>query len=125
VAYTLDAAAAGDYPGSAAARIRWIRDEPDDLRLEVNCDAPAFVVIADAWLPGWEPEPDVSPGPIRRVNHSLRGIAVPAGRHTLRMRYRPEGWEIGILFTRVAGGLWLVAAIAWLVWSLAFRPRSG
>ena len=124
VAYTLDAAAAGDYPGSAGARVRWVRDEPDDLTLEVTCDAPAFVVIADAWMPGWEPESHVSPEHIWRVDHSLRGVAVPAGRHTLRMRYRPESWGIGILFTRVAGGLWLVAAIAWLVWSLVFRPRS-
>ena len=125
VAYTLDAAAAGEYPGSEGARLHWLRDDPDDVALQVDCAAPAFVVIADAWLPGWETEPFVPPGHIWRVDHSLRGIAVPAGRHELRMRYRPEGWESGILFTRVAGGLWLAGAVAWLVWRLASRRSTG
>src|SRR5262249_33833682 len=48
VAYALDAAAAGEYPGSSSAHIAWSRDEPDELVLGVDAAAPAFVVIADA-----------------------------------------------------------------------------
>jgi len=121
VALTLDAAAAGDYPGSAAARIEWLRDEPDELALRVEAAAPAFVVIADAWFPGWSAELDHERVPVSRVDHLLRGIAVPAGKHELRMRYRPEGWDAGVRVTRLALSLWLLSALAWLAWRFTSR----
>jgi hypothetical protein len=114
VAYTFEADAAGEYPGSASARIQWLEDEPDDLALHVEAAAPAFVVVADAWFAGWDAWLDGAPVQVSRVDHSLRGIAVPAGRHELRMRYRPEGWEGGVRVTRAALSLWLVSALAWL-----------
>jgi len=115
VAYTLDEAAAGDYPGSAAARLDWERDDPDELALRVSGVSTAFIVIADAWFPGWTATLDAAPVPIWRVDHSLRGIAVPAGQHEIRMRYLPEGWARGVRVTRAALALWLVSALAWLV----------
>src|SRR5262249_47862363 len=89
VAYALDARAAGGYPGSASARIRWLRDEPDEVRLEVDAGAPApagppaFVVLADAWFPGWAAQVDGTNVPLWRVDRSLRGVRVPAGRHEI------------------------------------------
>lgn len=112
VAYTLDPAAAGDYPGSAGARLTWEKDEPDELALRVETVAPSFVVIADAWWPGWSADLDGAATPIRRVDHSLRGIAVPAGLHRLRMRFVPEGWAAGVALTRGALALWIAAALA-------------
>ena len=114
VAYTLEADAAGDWPGSEAARIAWLRDDPDELALRVDCVAPAFVVVADAWFPGWTATLDSAPVPVRRVDHSVRGVAVPAGQHELRMRYRPEGGSAGVRVTLPALVLWLLSALAWL-----------
>ena len=111
VAYTLDPAAAGDYPGSPGARLAWEKDEPDDLALRVDAPAPSFVVVADAWWPGWSADLDGTATPIRRVDHSLRGVAVPAGVHRLRMRFVPEGWATGVALTRGALALWIAAAL--------------
>jgi hypothetical protein len=116
VAYTFERDAGGAYAGSASARITWRRDEPDELALGVDAPAPAFVVIADAWFPGWSARRDGTPVPVWRVDHSLRGVSLPAGRHELRMRYRPEGWDVGVRVTRAALSLWLVSLLAWLVW---------
>jgi len=116
VAYTFERDAGGAYAGSASARITWRRDEPDELALRVDAPAPAFVVVADAWFPGWSARRDGTPVPVWRVDHSLRGVSLPAGRHELRMRYRPEGWDVGVRVTRAALSLWLVSLLAWLVW---------
>jgi len=115
VAYTLDPAAAGDYPGSPGARITWEKDEPDQLALRVETVAPSFVVIADAWWPGWSADLDGAATPIRRVNHSLRGIALPAGTHQLQLRFVPEGWATGVAVTRGALALWIAAALTIVV----------
>jgi hypothetical protein len=112
---TTDLAAAGDYPGSPGCSLRWLRDEPEDLALEVSAAGRAFVVVADAWFPGWTASVDGRPVALHAVNRMLRGVAVPSGRHRLAMRYVPEGWAAGVTLTRSAFALWLVALGAWLL----------
>jgi hypothetical protein len=124
-AVTTDPAAAGEYPGSAACAVRWLADEPDSLLLETEAPAPAFVVVADTHFPGWRATIDGAPVTIHRVNHMVRGVAVPAGRHRLEMVYEPEGWARSVPVTRAGMGAWALAALAWLGIAAArrFRPR--
>lgn len=93
VAYSVGPEDAGEYPGSPGARLGWVRDDPDRQEFAVSAGGPAFVVIADAWAPGWSARVDERPVPLRRVNAVLRGVAVPAGEHALELRYRPPGWD--------------------------------
>jgi hypothetical protein len=114
-AITVDTAAAAVYPGSAACAIRWLADDPDRLALETDAPAPAFVVIADEWFPGWTATLDDRPLAIHRIDHLLRGVAVPAGRHRITMRYEPEGWGVSTRAAALAWLLWIAAAarVAW------------
>ena len=115
VAFASDPAAAGDYPGSRDASIRWLEDAPDRLKLEVDAPERAFVVVADAWFEGWTARLDDRAIPIRRINHLLRGVAVEAGRHILTFDYVPAGWREGVATTRLCGALWLVLLAATLL----------
>jgi Bacterial membrane protein YfhO len=119
-----DPDAVGTYPGSPASTVRWIRDDPDHLELDVVAPARAFVVVADTFFPGWTAELDGAPLPIHRVNQVLRGVAVPAGHHRIRMTYVPEGWIAGVFLTRAAMALWLILALWLLVTSKKARPHS-
>jgi hypothetical protein len=122
---TTDDGIAGTYPGSNSCRIRWLRDDPDDLELETTSDAPAFLVIADTWLPGWTATLDGRAVAIHRVHHDIRGLALPAGRHRVAMRYEPEGWRSGVLAARAAWLLWLAAAaVALLLYSRTLRTDA-
>lgn len=116
-AFTEDGEAAGDYPGSVGARIGWTRDDPDRLAWSVEAPARAFLVVSDAWLPGWSATIDGRPAPIHRVNHALRGLRVDAGRHVVEMRYRTPGAAAGALVTWI-GWVLALAAAAWMA-----RPR--
>lgn len=111
-ALVVGGAAAGRYPGSEGCAMRWLRDDPDSLALEVRTPAPTFVVIADAYFPGWRATVDGRPATIQRVDHVLRGVGVPAGRHRLAMSYEPEGWRIGRRAAAVGVMVWLVVALA-------------
>jgi uncharacterized membrane protein YfhO len=83
------------------------------------------VVVADTQFPGWSATMDGAPVTIHRVNHMVRGVAVPEGRHRLKMVYVPEGWARSVPVTRAGMGAWALAALAWLGIAAArrFRPK--
>ncbi len=124
-AFTAEDGSAGEYPGSASCRVRWIEDAPDRLRLEASCDSPAFLVIADTWFPGWSATLDGRPCRIHRVQHMLRGLVLPAGDHRLRLFYEPEGWRASERWTWGAWILWLAGAGFALGHGLRRSRRAG
>jgi hypothetical protein len=117
---------AGEYPGSIGCEVSWIEDEPDHLAFDVEAPDRAFVVLADTWFPGWKARVDDAPVALHRVNQVARGIALPAGRHRVTMRYTPEGWNATVPVTRAAMALWLAGALVAAAWSVRRRinPKS-
>jgi hypothetical protein len=95
-----------DFVGSS----RVLRRAPDRVVLEVEASAPGFVVLADAFDPGWRATVDGRAASIRRANVAFRAVGVPAGRHVVEMVYRPRGAARGLVLT--AGGLVLLIAAA-------------
>ena len=122
VALTTESGAAGDYADPAGVAIAWREDAPDRVTLAVTAPANAFIVLSDAWLPGWAAMLDGRPVQVHRVDHVFRGVNVPAGAHEVRFAYVPPGWNAGVLASRVA---WLlfVAALAW--WAITMRSRRA
>jgi len=79
-------------PGSSrgGAPVSGLRVHNTWLRFRVSLDAPAVVVLADAWHPNWRTRVDKQPVHTGLVNGSFRGIALPAGEHLVEMSYRPR-----------------------------------
>ena len=73
--------------------------------VESNSAEPALLVLYDSDDPGWQALLDGAPTTIYRTNVLLRGVAVPAGRHTIEFVYHPTPWQ---------QGLW-VGALGWLL----------
>lgn len=65
---------------------------PEWVRIQVNAPSAGITVLADTDAPGWTAWIDGQRTPILRVNGLFRGVATPAGPHTIEMRYRP--WSI-------------------------------
>jgi membrane protein YfhO len=70
----------------------------------------SLLVLTDVHYPGWKATVDGRPAAIERVNHLMRGVTVPAGRHRVELRYEPLSWRIGWIVS-LAGALG-VAAVA-------------
>ena len=64
-------------------------------------------MTSEAYYPGWLAEIDGQPAPIVLTNAAFRGIAIPAGKHRVVMRFAPNIW-IGLGITLLA----LLAAVA-------------
>ncbi|MCM2255631.1 MAG: YfhO family protein [Vicinamibacteria bacterium] len=85
------------------------------LELSAELSHDGFVVLSEAWDPGWRAEVDGKPAPVLRANVAFRAVPVPAGRHHVRLEYRPGAWAAATALTlfgllalaglAVAGGL--------------------
>jgi hypothetical protein len=78
------------FRGSAVLALR----SPDRLLIGTEANMPAWLVVVEAYAPGWKATVDGAPAPVLRANGLFRAVAVPAGRHQVELRYRPPslGW---------------------------------
>ena len=69
---------------------------PRRIGLNLSTDAPSFLVLSEIWYPeGWYAELNGEPVSIHRTNYILRGFEIPAGEHTLTLRFDPRSHILG------------------------------
>ena len=124
VALASEPGVAGEYPGSPGCRIGWIADDPDRVSIVTEAPDRAFVVLADAWFPGWSARVDGAEVPVHRVDQLVRGVIVEAGRHRVDMTYEPRGWGVGVGLTRLGLLAAAALALAWGAWEWRARRRA-
>ncbi|MFN7951883.1 MAG: YfhO family protein, partial [bacterium] len=97
-----------------------LREERDErLVIDVDVARDALLVVADSFDTGWSAAIDGRDAPVLRADLALRAVPIPAGTHTVVLRYRPRSWIAGIAVTLVAFGIW----ITWL--RRVREPRSS
>ena len=110
------AALAVDQPGQVTIV------EYDDTRvvLQVESSAPAYLILRDAFYPGWTASVNGVSTPILRANVIFRALQAPAGRSRVVFAFEPHLWRVAL-----AGGVILWAAALLLLLALMRRGRSG
>ncbi|HET9317075.1 MAG TPA: YfhO family protein [Vicinamibacteria bacterium] len=102
-----------DSQATGAARIADFR--PDRVEVDATLDAPGYLVLVDAYDPGWRVTVDGRPVPLLRGNVAFRAVQVPAGAHRIRFVYRPTSVIVGLCVSAVAAAalvvLWLAARL--------------
>jgi hypothetical protein len=95
-------------PRAAAGRVA-VREQGDGLVIDVETDSPVLVATSVPDWPGWSARTAAGKRlPTATVNHAFVGFSVPAGRHEVRLRYRPPSFVWGL----VLGALGLSAGVA-------------
>ncbi len=69
------------------------------IALEVETSARGILVLSEVYYPGWTADVDGIRTDVHRVDDCLRGILIPAGRHTLALRFEPASVSRGIILT--------------------------
>jgi len=77
----------------AAVALR--RAYPEQIEASVQADGPGLLVVSEHYDPGWRAEVDGRDAPLYRTDLIVLGIPVPAGRHEVRLTFRPEGFAVG------------------------------
>ncbi|MET0552002.1 MAG: YfhO family protein [Vicinamibacteria bacterium] len=95
------------FAGSVTVRER----RGDRLLLAASLSDPGWVVVVDAWDPGWHARVDGHPAPLQRANLAFRAVPVPAGVHTVELLFRPR-WLTAALSVSLASLLVLATGLA-------------
>lgn len=112
---------AGGADESAQANI--VRVEDGLMEVRTTSRVPAFLVTSDVFYPGWSASVDGHPASLVRADYALRGVAVPAGEHTVRFEFRPRSFYQGAAISAVT--LLLLAATVWFASRRATRAWRG
>jgi hypothetical protein len=109
-----------DGNGGVAGASRATLVERSSGRYVYETDGPAsrWLVLTEAWYPGWEATVDGESVPIQRANHCVQAVPVPPGKHRVSFAYHSRffGW---------GGALSLAAAAGLLAWTRAFGTRRA
>lgn len=95
---------------------------PDRLTYSYTSSADALAVLSEVYYPdGWKADVDGKPVEIGRVNYILRAVNVPAGKHTLTLRFDPQSVRATESIAYAAIGLIYLLIIAAIAGALAGR----
>jgi hypothetical protein len=120
---TAEAPSGGGAPAESVVARHY---SPEEVVLEVTATAPGWVVLTDAWYPGWEATVDGKSVPVEIAYHAYRAVRVDLGHYTITMRFHPSSWAWGSLISLISL-LAVLAALAILVvlpWTYRRRPTT-
>jgi Bacterial membrane protein YfhO len=101
------------------ASIQFIQTTNDKLTYQFNAGSNQFVVFSEVYYPrGWKAYIDSKEAPIVKVNYVLRGLAVPAGKHSIELRFEPQSFKTGDMISLIVGilSILIFLAGAWWIW---------
>jgi hypothetical protein len=105
---------------AAPDKVELIEHAADRLAIRADMACNGMVVLSDAFYPGWRARVDHRPARIYEVNGAMRGVAVPLGRHTVTMRYRPVSVYLGAALSLLG----ILGALVWGAFAL-LPPDRG
>ncbi len=85
----------------STASITLIENKNDEINYEFNAVGNQFAVFSEIYYPhGWEAYIDKKKTPYVKTNYALRGLAIPAGKHTISFIFNPASVRQGELIAR-------------------------
>jgi Bacterial membrane protein YfhO len=91
------------------ADVQMTAHEPNRVTLKTKSSQPAILVLSENHYPGWRAYVDGQFVTNLRVDYNLRGVALPAGEHTVEFIYRPKSVLIGVVISLLT----LVGLVLW------------
>jgi hypothetical protein len=85
-----------------------VKYEPERVEIAASLVSPGWLVLSDAFYPGWQATIDSQPVEILPVNIMFRAVAVPEGEHTVVFEFKPHSVRLGAW---VSGGALIILSI--------------
>ena len=103
----------------STASVKLVENLNDKIAYQFEAKSNQFVVFSEIYYhKGWDAYIDGKKSPYAKVDYVLRGMAVPAGSHTIEFRFEPKSYVIGnriSVWAAIITYLLLIAAAVQLV----------
>jgi len=102
--------AAMQPPTEGAERVELTSYDSRRVVARVLAPVDAYLVLTDAWYPGWQVRVDGQEAALLRADLMFRAVHLTAGEHTVEFTYAPASFRIGLMISAAALllvlGLW-------------------
>ncbi|RXK85932.1 YfhO family protein [Filimonas effusa] len=96
----------------SAASISLVKYDNDAIQYNTQSASKQFAVFSEIYYPaGWNAYIDGQKAPYVKANYVLRGMAIPAGKHTIDFRFEPQSFKTGQTLVYV-GNILLLLSLA-------------
>lgn len=107
----------------STAKIQLINNDNDIVNYSFESNTPQFVVFSEVYYDrGWKAFIDKQEVPIVKTNYVLRGLSVPAGKHTIDFTFEPQSYIMGQRITTISQ--FILAAIFLLAFVFEYKNRQ-
>jgi len=114
----------GNNVVTAHAKTELVLYEPEHIIVNLSAPTEGWLLLSDAWYPGWEVTVDGRAAPVERANVLFRAVAVDEGEHQVEWKFRPASFRLGLSVTLGTLGL-LLAVVMWTGLSKMSFMRRG
>lgn len=97
--------------------------EPEEIQVAASSGEPGLLVLSETYHPAWKAYVDGEPAPVYRADYTLRAVPIPAGEHTVELRYESRALTAGLLISLLTAGT--LAALAAVRIIAASRYRNA
>ena len=122
---SLETVANWGLASSDAAQASLLSYAPERIVIHTYNQQPAFLVLKDAYYPGWQAMVNGTPAAIYAANVLFRGVPVPSGENEVVFSYQPYTWQTGLWVSMAGGVLWLLLALVTIYMNRARRNGNG
>lgn len=109
-------------PIGRPAEFQYSPEADDQITTGVKSDQPGYVLLLDAWDPGWHATVDGAPAPVQIADDVFMAIHVPAGAHAIRVNFSTPGAVTGLLLS--GAGILLLAGLSFGPLLVSGRQRD-
>lgn len=111
------------YDSAAVIRLR--SNDLNTISYEYTAATPQFAVFSEIYYKdGWKAFVDGQQVPYSKVNYVLRGMMVPAGKHTIEFRFEPASFYTGNTITLITYSLMLLTLAGTAVLAIIRKKKA-
>ena len=109
----------------STATIRLIENNNDEIKYEFNAASNQFAVFSEIYYPkGWDAFIDGKKTPYVKTDYALRGLAIPAGKHTIDFIFDPVSVRKGEQISRYTNILSVLIVLLCLFMAWKNRKKT-
>ncbi len=108
------------------ATVKLLSHEPDKIAYETNSSFEGVIIFPEIYYPlGWNASIDGKPAEYFCADYTLRGMRVPAGKHTITWEFHPDSYYSGEKVALIGSFLIFIFVIGGIAMDVIIRRKQS